>query len=537
MNEYIAPKQERFLLVSGGSLILIWWFIIKHILPTAYDPIYLRILITSFCFSAFGLSLVFDFVKRILSKFVLITVWLITYYIFFLTAKNNAHFIFILAMVLTVFCCTFCLNSRRQILTYFLFCLAMSYDLADKNTQMNGLFIQSVLITLFIISYIGFYYKLRLLEVTKEINEKLQKSETALREAQKIAKIGSFEFDFKNKKKRWSPQAALNFGLDEKFLPDNFDLKSFLETEDYLEVKKKWGMSIRSIEPFDFQFKIKKRDNKTRWIHAMGKHVFDHLGEHSLSIGTIQDITERSSLDAEIKEEQTKLMQTERMSSLGEMAGGIAHEINNPLSVILGHAEILKRIEKADSPLETEVISKHAEKIISTVNRIAKIVSGLRVFARDASCDPFHEVTIQSILEETLEFCTNRFRTHNVKLILEPVSPEIKIICRSVQISQIILNLLNNAFDVTSDIGGSWIKIDVKESPSEVHISVSNNGPLINQEIREKIFLPFFTTKEVGKGTGLGLSIARSIAVEHKGRLELDTDSQTTCFTLSIPRL
>ena len=157
--------------------------------------------------------------------------------------------------------------------------------------------------------------------------------------------------------------------------------------------------------------------------------------------------------------------------------------------------------------------------------------------ARESSADEFRETPVHQIVEEALELCAERFRANNIRLAVSAIDPEAVISCREVQICQVLLNLLQNAYDELVDREGErWVKLDVTYCPGWVVFSVSDSGPGIALEHRALIMEPFFTTKPVGKGIGLGLSISRSIALEHGGTLELDERSPYTCFRLRLPR-
>ena len=161
----------------------------------------------------------------------------------------------------------------------------------------------------------------------------------------------------------------------------------------------------------------------------------------------------------------------------------------------------------------------------------------MRHVARESSADEFRETPVREIVDETLELCAERFRAHNIRLILSAVDPSAVISCREVQICQVLLNLLQNAYDELVDWEGDrWVKLDVTYCAGWVVFLVSDSGPGIAPEHRAHIMDPFFTTKPVGRGIGLGLSISRSIALEHGGTLELDEASPHTCFRLKLPR-
>jgi C4-dicarboxylate-specific signal transduction histidine kinase len=238
----------------------------------------------------------------------------------------------------------------------------------------------------------------------------------------------------------------------------------------------------------------------------------------------------------DLSKAQLQLEYSARMASLGMMAGGVAHEINNPLAIIHASAANLLRQVKAEGAVPVEVIVRTGQRIEQTANRIAKIIRSMRYLAREGSQDRLSLTPVARIVEEALEVCRERFREHSVNLFLPGIEPGLCVSCREVQIAQVVLNLLQNAYDaVMGQEGDRWIRLDVAVQDSSVVFSVIDNGPGIPPQLRTRIMEPFFTTKEVGKGTGLGLSISHKIVAEHGGKLELGEVGGHTCFSFGLP--
>lgn len=256
-------------------------------------------------------------------------------------------------------------------------------------------------------------------------------------------------------------------------------------------------------------------------------------------VGIIRDITERKAMQKQIEEERARQVAASRLASLGEMAGGVAHEVNNPLAIIAGFSSRLAALfeeEKFDRDRAQDIVSK----IESTTMRIATIVKGLRAIARDGGLDPKEVVDIKSIVQDTLDLCSERFRAKGVGIdvrIEGDQTDPFLIDCRAVQISQVFLNLMTNAFYAVAPQDSAHIILEVRRRESgDVEVGVIDSGPGVDPAIRERIFEPFFTTKPVGAGTGLGLSIAASIVKEHGGELYLDQESASTRFVIVLPR-
>jgi C4-dicarboxylate-specific signal transduction histidine kinase len=244
----------------------------------------------------------------------------------------------------------------------------------------------------------------------------------------------------------------------------------------------------------------------------------------------------------QLNEAQAMLMQSSKLSALGEMAGGIAHEINTPLAVISMRVEQLEAIIhelKDDEKINKADLLKFTDVVGKTSGRISKIVSGLKSFARDGSKDPLVKTSVTDLIKDSLSFCSEKFLNHGIVLNVESHfgpkgDPFIQ--CRQVEISQVVINLLNNSFDAIQDLPEQWIKVACEDAGDFVLISVIDSGKGIPNEIQNKIMQPFFTTKDIGKGTGLGLSISKGIIESHSGSLFVDNTCPNTKISIRLPK-
>lgn len=238
----------------------------------------------------------------------------------------------------------------------------------------------------------------------------------------------------------------------------------------------------------------------------------------------------------ELEEQRIRSAHASKMAVLGEMAGSIAHEINNPLAIIsLCSHQLLKLVK--NEKLTPDALKSILNDISSTTIRIEKIIKGLRFFARDASLDEFSQSTIGQIIDDTLSLCQEKFKKHGCEVQLTFHHSDLVLKCQPVSISQALLNLLSNSFDAVFEQEDKWIRLECKETSGYIELQVIDSGKGIPAEIRDKIMVPFFTTKPMGKGTGLGLAIVRGIIEQHKGEFFFDDSNVNTAFVIRLPKM
>jgi two-component system, NtrC family, sensor kinase len=233
------------------------------------------------------------------------------------------------------------------------------------------------------------------------------------------------------------------------------------------------------------------------------------------------------------REQEKQIVTSAKLSALGEMAAGIAHEINNPLCIISTSAYCLQ-LETEKSSLDTKKIKEMTKSILSTTERASHICRSLLSFSRKTDNIPPERASLRNIIRDTFSFCNHRFNTLGIEISVEDLE-DIFVSCVAIEISQVILNLLNNSCDALEELDEKWIKISVFAEEGMVHLRVQDSGNGIPTELQQKIFSPFFTTKSVGKGVGMGLSISQGLAEKNKGSLNYE-ESERTTFVLSLPR-
>lgn len=262
-------------------------------------------------------------------------------------------------------------------------------------------------------------------------------------------------------------------------------------------------------------------------------------GPYRLTTGEIahiaitNDVTEREQAVETIDQQRHALEVASRMAALGELSAGIAHEINNPLSVIAGYAGML-RFQLESGTLDRGEIVESLAAIEETVERISSITTALRTISNEGTAEDLTPIPLSQLIADTLGLCSEKCRASGIEVEVD-VSGEMMAAVNPVQFSQVLMNLLSNSIHAVEQSPEKWINICGSRNGRSVRVEFSDSGGPIDRCVAEQMMTPFYTTKERGLGTGLGLPISRGIMTSHGGDLRFEPGREATTFVLELP--
>jgi signal transduction histidine kinase len=250
----------------------------------------------------------------------------------------------------------------------------------------------------------------------------------------------------------------------------------------------------------------------------------------------IAKIEQKLELVQQDRDSSVQRSHLERIAGLSDIAGGIAHEINNPLAIIMGKSETL-RMKAEAGPVAPEVIDAVVGKIELSIRRITRIVNSLRSITRDNSNENDQWISVESFFDDLNLFWGQRLKNSGIAMRIQKVDPKMKIYGKHSQLLTVFSNLISNSYKAVKDSPNPrWVGLEFSGNSSSFEFAVTDSGSGIPKEIRKRIFDAFFTTGPVNEGTGLGLTVSYAIIVAHGGKLHLDDSSINTRFIITIPK-
>jgi PAS domain S-box-containing protein len=330
-------------------------------------------------------------------------------------------------------------------------------------------------------------------------------------------KIGVLTVDLEDRIESWNPQLEDLLGI-----PRNEAIGRKLDEVLPRDLAGEVGARAASEHVSGiYRFHLNTRGNRHLVINASIAPLLSKNGARLGRLVLLDDITQRVRLE-------DQMVQTEKLTSLGLLAAGVAHEVNTPLAVISNYIQMLAKQIPVDDPRQ-----KTIERIVKQTFRASEIVNNLLNFSRTGGAAPV-EVDLNSVLEETLTLVQHPFKTAQVNVVRNYAEKLPPVLGSTTRLQQVFLNLFMNARDAMPS--GGMLEVRTGAHNGSVEIEVSDTGAGIPPEHIHRIFDPFFTTKATGRGTGLGLSVSYGIIKEHAGKVDVrSTPGKGTSFRLEFP--
>ena len=383
------------------------------------------------------------------------------------------------------------------------------------------------------------------LDITKrkQAEEQLRMSEATLREskeridlATKAAGLVVWTWNIPRDEVWLSnkDRALFGFSQGEKLTAER--IRSVVHPEDRQLVRELRENALRTGEEIETQYRVLLPDGKVRWVTRRGRVEFDADGKPFKERGVLMDITERRQAELEAERQRNELAHLSRVTTLGELSGSLAHELNLPLTAILSNAQAAQRI-LANGDADLGEVLEILNDIVSEDKRAGEVIRRLRLLLKKGEVQQ-HSLRINKVVRDVLKLIRSDLINQKVTVDIELARNLPTVTGDPIQLQQVLLNLVVNACDAMTACATPerrlLIRTGIENGSSAVIVSVTDRGGSIPEEKIEQIFEPFFTTK--AKGMGLGLSVCRTIIAAHRGKLWATNNADRgATFHFSLP--
>ena len=371
------------------------------------------------------------------------------------------------------------------------------------------------------------FESVRLFEALRETNMWMVKG-------QEIGRMGSYRWNIRTLLSRASRECYRIFDIDLGVNPVPFEVfKSRVDPDDFPALEQALAVAVSTKSPFCHEYRVVHRDGTTLHVVAVGQFDVGPTGDVELE-GIITDITAQKAADQALTDARTELARAASFASIGELAGSIIHEINQPLTGIIMSAEACLRWLARD-PSEPDEARKSTIRVIEQCTRATDVITGLRSLVREAQ-PKFAKVDINETIEEVLLLSKRELECAGVALRADFDRSLPNIQADRVHLQQVVLNLVRNAIEAMAGVEGRSLILTActKATDDHIFVAISDSGVGINRANKERLFDALYTTK--GNGLGMGLSICRKIVTVHGGHLWVEANkTHGTTFTFVLP--
>jgi PAS domain S-box-containing protein len=371
------------------------------------------------------------------------------------------------------------------------------------------------------------------IEDRKRAEEQLRHSEAYLSEAQRLSHTGSFGWLVSTGEILWSEETYHIFGYDDSAKPSLKLVIARTHPDDRQRVRQLLEQVSRDGGSFDTEHRLLMPDGAVKYLHVIAHAMKDSSGGLEF-IGAVTDITPAIKANESLRNAQADLAHVNRVTTMGELAASLAHEVNQPIAGASINAQVCLRFLKRDEP-DLDGARQAASRIIRDVNRAADIISRIRLFFRKGA--PTREpVDVNEVIREMVVLLSYEITQHAISVRTELAANPPAVVGDRVQLQQVLMNLMINSIDAMKNVEGTrqlTLNSELSDD-SQLLVSVHDTGSGLPIDQADQIFTAFFTTKS--SGTGMGLSISRSIVESHGGRLwAINNSGPGACLKFTLP--